>query len=180
MKFKFLIFLFHTSSLIFKKKWSLLLCIYISDRTVVGLQILARRDVIILVMRGLDNLSGDFVRVMVCPSGKADLFQQELRPAQEKRRAFLSCGICHYHNVNVQIGPSETFLGSQLPNCKLNSAQEQSCPAVLTRESAGFAGERQKKKQKKTSSVRKEWHKYSPKMRLVPHPFTSCITCTQE
>lgn len=80
---------------IIKPSWSLLLCIYVRDMTVVGLQILARNDVIILVMRGLDNFSGDFVRVAVCPSGKTDLFQEKLRPAQEKRGIFPPCGIYH-------------------------------------------------------------------------------------
>lgn len=103
---------------------------------------MARNDMIILVMRGLGNFSRDFVRVAVCPSGKADLFQEELRPAQEK--TFLSCGICHQLNVNVRTGPLETFLGSQFPNCKLNSPQEQCCPAALTCGSDGFAGERLK------------------------------------
>lgn len=97
---------------------------------------------IILVVRGLGNFSRDFVRVVVCPSGKADLFQEELRPAQEK--TFFSCGICQQLNVNVQTGPSETFLGPQSPNCKLNSPQEQHCPAALTCGSDGFAGERLK------------------------------------
>jgi len=41
---------------------------------VIGLQILARSDVIMLVVRGLDNFRGDFVKVAVCPSGKTDLF----------------------------------------------------------------------------------------------------------
>lgn len=44
-----------------KVKKSLLLCIYINYTIVGGLQILARNDVIILVMRGLDNFSGGFV-----------------------------------------------------------------------------------------------------------------------
>lgn len=76
---------FTSLKIIIKPNWSLLLYIYISDRTVVRLQLLARNDVIILVMRGLDNFSGDFVRVAACPYGKTDLFQEELRPAQEKR-----------------------------------------------------------------------------------------------
>lgn len=103
---------------------------------------MARNDMIILVMRGLGNFSCDFVRVAVCPSGKADLFQEELRPAQEK--TLLSCGICHQLNVNVRTGPLETFLGSLFPNCKLNPPQEQRCPAALTCGSDGCAGERLK------------------------------------
>lgn len=91
-------------------------------------------------MRGLGNFSCDFVRVAICPSGKADLFQEELRPAQEK--TFLSCGICQETNVNARTGPPETFLGPQFLNCKLNPPKEHCCPAMLTCGSDSFAGER--------------------------------------
>lgn len=103
---------------------------------------MARNDMIIVVMRGLGNFSCDFVRVAIRPSGKADLFQEELRSAQEK--TFLSCGICHQLNANVRTGPLETFLGSQFPSCKLNTPQEQHCPAALTCGSDVFAGKRHK------------------------------------
>lgn len=101
-----------------------MLCIYINYTIVGGLQILARNDVIILVMRGLDNFSGGFVWVAIRPSGKADLFQQEQRLAQEQRTTFLLCGTCHRLNAKVQSGPPETFLGLQFPNYKLSSPQE--------------------------------------------------------
>lgn len=108
------------------KKKSLLLCTYINYTIVGGLQILAHNDVIILVMRGLDNFSGGFVWVAIHPSGKADLFQQEWRLAQEQRTTLPPCGTCHQLNANVQSGPPETFIGLQLPNYKLSSPQEQS------------------------------------------------------